>query len=207
MTSSFIATLRKNPGRRSLIVDFRHPLRPDPSNQGKPGRKVRKGLGTEDPAIADALVADLNRLLADPTLHSSAARTKAESLFDPRVVEIFYDGIEAKKQSYRALRDEHLPFPPREEGFPRILFLGVPGAGKTTLLRQLIGAHPDRDRFPSTSVNRTTTCETEVIVGQKDFSVSTRDRHDNRCRRGKRASGAQRYALPSEIHARRLARG
>lgn len=172
MTSPFTATVRQNPGRRALIVDFRHPLRPDPSNQGKPGRKVRKGLGTDDRAVADALVGDLNRLLADPTLHSPAARVKAEALFDCRVVEIFYDGIEPKKQSYRALRDEHLPFPPREDGYPRILLLGVPGAGKTTLVRQLIGSHPDRDRFPSTSVNRTTTCETEVIVGRKDFSAA-----------------------------------
>lgn len=172
MTSPFTATVRQNPGRRSLIVDFRHPLRPDPSNQGRPGRKVRKGLGTEDRAVADELVGALNRLLADPTLHSPAARGKAEALFDRRVVEIFYDGIEPKKQGYRALRDEHLPFPPREEGYPRILLIGVPGAGKTTLVRQLIGSHPDRDRFPSTSVNRTTTCETEVIVGREDFSAA-----------------------------------
>jgi len=171
MTSSFAATVRQNPGRRSLIVDFRHPLRSDPSNQGKPGRKVRKGLGTDDRVVADALVSELNQLLADPTFHSPAARAKAEAQFDRRVVEIFYDGIESKKQSYRTLRDEHLPFPPREAGYPRILLLGVPGAGKTTLVRQLIGSHPDRDRFPSTSVNRTTTCETELIVGHDEFSA------------------------------------
>jgi len=47
----------------------------------------------------------------------------------------------------------------------------VPGAGKTTLVRQFIGSHPEHDRFPSTSVNRTTTCETEVIVGLKEFSA------------------------------------
>jgi hypothetical protein len=92
-------------------------------------------------------------------------------MFNPRVVEIFYDGIELKRESYRALRDQHLPFPSHEEGYPHILLLGVPGAGKTTLLRQFIGSHPERDRFPSTSVNRTTTCETEVIVGPREFSA------------------------------------
>ena len=168
MDSSFVATVRQNPGRRFLIVDFRHPLRPDPSNHGKPGRKVRKGLGTDDRSIAEALVGDLNRLLADPTLHSPAARVKAEAQFDRRVVEIFYDGIEPKKQNYRALRDEHLRFP---DGYPRVLLLGVPGAGKTTLVRQLIGSHPDRDRFPSISANRTTTCDTEVIIGHEDFEA------------------------------------
>ncbi len=169
MNSSFVATVRQNPGRRFLIVDFRHPLRPDPSNQGKPGRKVRKGLGTDDRSVAEALVRDLNRLLADPTLHSPAARVKAEDQFDRRVVEIFYDDIEPKKQNYRALRDEHLRFP---DDYPRVLLLGVPGAGKTTLVRQLIGSHPDRDRFPSTSANRTTTCDTEVIIGPEDFAAA-----------------------------------
>jgi hypothetical protein len=171
VSTRYVATVRQNPGRRAFIVDFRHPLRPDPSNQGKPGRKVRKGLGTEDRAVADALVSQLNELLADTGLHSPAARGRAEARFDRRVVEIFYDGIEPKKHGYRALRDEHLPFPPRDDGYPRILLLGVPGAGKTTLVRQLIGSDPERERFPSTSVNRTTTCETEVILGPSDFSA------------------------------------
>ncbi|MCY4527621.1 MAG: hypothetical protein OXD46_01140 [Chloroflexi bacterium] len=172
MNTSFTASVRQNAGRRAFIVDFRHPLRPDPSNQGKPGRKVRRGLGTDDRAIADELVAQLNRLLADPTLHSPTARAKAATRFDPQVVEIFYDGVGSKRLDYRALRDEHLPFPPRNEGYPRILLLGAPGAGKTTLVRQLIGSHPDRDRFPSTSVNRTTTCETEVVTGREDYSAA-----------------------------------
>jgi len=155
-----------------LIVDFRHPLRPDPSNQGKPGRKVRKGLGTDKIAEAEVIVTDLNRLLADTAFHSPAARMKAESTFDPRAVEIFYDGLEPKKHGYRLLRDEQLPFPSRDDGYPRILLIGTPGAGKTTLVRQMIGTDPERERFPSTSVNRTTTCETEVIVGQDSYSAA-----------------------------------
>jgi hypothetical protein len=136
-------------------------------------RKPASGLTGDNRAVADALVADLNRLLRDPSLHTPAARAKAESLrIDPLVVEIFYGGTEAKRENYRALRDKHLPFPPREEGYPRMLLLGVPGAGKTTLVRQFIGSHPKRDGFPSTSVNRTTTCETEVIVGLRDFSAA-----------------------------------
>jgi hypothetical protein len=96
MNAPYQATLRQSPGRKAVSVEFRHPLRPDPSNQGKPGRKVRKGLGT-DRAAAEKLVADLNRLLADSSLHSPAARPKAEATFkDPRVIEIFYDGIEAR---------------------------------------------------------------------------------------------------------------
>lgn len=172
MNSPYLATLRQVSGRKALSVEFRHPLRPDPSNQGKPGRKVRKGLGM-DRAAADRLVEELNRLLADSTLHSPAAKAKATTLFnDPRVIDIFYDGLELKSENYRELRNEHLPFPPKEEGYPRILLVGVPGAGKTTLLRQMIGAHPTRDRFPATSINRTTTCETEVIAGLPAYAAA-----------------------------------
>lgn len=172
MSATFTASVRQSPGRRFLNVEFRHPLRPDPTSQGKPGRKVRKGLGTDDPAIAEKLVGQLNQVLADSTLHSPTARGKAQARFDERVVAIFYDGIGAKKHDYRGLREEHLPIPSRKEGYPRILLVGVPGAGKTTLVRQLIGSHPHRDNFPSTSVNRTTTCETEVICGYEDYSAA-----------------------------------
>lgn len=172
MTAPYVATLRQVPGRKALSVEFRHPLRPDPSNQGKPGRKVRKGLGT-DRAAAERLVGDLNRLLADASLHSPAARAKAEAVFDdPRVIEIFYDGIEPKTENYRLIRDEHLPLPSRADGYPCILLLGVPGAGKTTLVRQMIGSRPGRDGFPATSINRTTTFETEIIAGPKDFAAA-----------------------------------
>ena len=172
MASSYIATLRQTPGRNALSVEFRHPLRPDPSNQGKPGRKVRKGLGT-DRAAADRLVTDLNRLLADLSFHSPAARSKAEAAFaDPRVIEIFYEGIEPKIENYRALRDEYIPLKSRADGYPCILLLGVPGAGKTTLVRQFIGSRPGREGFPATSINRTTTFETEIIAGPKDFSAA-----------------------------------
>lgn len=155
-----------------MSVEFRHPLRPDPSNQGKPGRKVRKGLGTDRPA-ADRLIADLNRLLADPSFHSPAARAKAEAAFnDPRVIEIFYEGIEPRIENYRTLRDEHIPLKSRADGYSRLLLLGAPGAGKTTLVRQLIGSKPARDGFPATSINRTTTFETEIIAGPMDFAAA-----------------------------------
>jgi hypothetical protein len=168
--NTYQATIRQVPGRKAVSVEFRHPLRPDPSNHGKPGRKVRKGLGMDRPA-AELLVAELNQLLSDPALHSPAAKARAASIFDSRVVEIFYDGIEPRIENYRELRNEHLPFPPREDGYPRILLLGLPGAGKTTLVRQLIGTDPKKERFPSTSINRTTTCETEVIAGPANFSA------------------------------------
>jgi hypothetical protein len=87
------------------------------------------------------------------------------------VIDIFYEGIEPKIENYRALRDEHLPLKNRAEGYPSILLLGVPGAGKTTLVRQLIGSRPGRNGFPATSINRTTTFETEIMAGPKTYSA------------------------------------
>ena len=45
MTHIYTASAKKNPGRKSWLVEFRHPLKLDSNN--KPGKKTRKGLGTE----------------------------------------------------------------------------------------------------------------------------------------------------------------
>ena len=119
----------------------------------------------------DELVARLNDLLSDESLWSLGARAEAERRFGARVAEIFYSEIEPRIQSALHLRDQILPFPVRESEFGRVLLLGVPGAGKTTLLRQFIGSHPKDDRFPATSVNRTTTFTTEVITDGDNFQA------------------------------------
>lgn len=62
------------------------------------------------------------------------------------------------------LRDEFMPLPNVDEGFPRTLLVGTTGAGKTTLVRQLIGTDPERERFPSTSSAKTTVADTEIVV-------------------------------------------
>lgn len=169
MEKSYTAAARQNPGRKSWLADFRHPLKLD--NANRPGRKTRKGLGTESQTEAEGLISQLNEILRDKTLWSLGARAEALKRFDPRVVDIFYAEIEPRSRNARLLRDQYLPLPNAEEGYSRVLLLGVPGAGKTTLLRQLIGAHPERDRFPSTSVNRTTTFPTEVITREDGFSA------------------------------------
>jgi len=169
MRTVYTATLKQASGSGAYAVEFRHPARPDPSNQGKPGRKVRKGLG-KNRAEAEEVTEQLNRLLAETSLHTPVAKARAEALFDPRVVEIFYEGIELAPTSHRDLRDTELSLPPRDQA-PRILLIGPPGAGKTTLVRQLIGTHPEKERFPAASVNRTTTSETEIIVGASSFTA------------------------------------
>jgi hypothetical protein len=151
------------------VLSFRHPLRLDP--RGKQGLKIRRGLGETDSAKAQMIVDEMNELLGDPDWHSPARRAEAEKRFSPIVVRAFYDNLEANRAvSSWELRDQRLPLPGAESGYSRVLTVGTTGAGKTSLLRQLIGSHPDRDRFPSTSASRTTISDIEVITAAEgDF--------------------------------------
>jgi hypothetical protein len=181
MPGPFTAAVRENPGRQFLIVDFRHPLKNDASN--RPGKKVRKGLGTADRAEADRLVAQLNELLRDKSLWSIGARPEAARRgYDERVRDIFYAELESTAKSAKASREQELPLPDRDSRYSRHLLLGVSGSGKTTLDRQLTGAHPKHDAFPATSVNRTTTFPIETICRNSDYSavVSFLSEHETR---------------------------
>jgi hypothetical protein len=180
MSQIYVATAKRNPGRKAYLVEFRHPLRNDSNN--KPGRKTRKGLGTENDSDAQRLVKQLNELLGDERLWSLGAKPEASKQYDPRIIEIFYGEIEPRGSSALQLRDKLLPLPSREDGYASVLLMGVPGAGKTTLLRQLMGTHPKLERFPSTSVNRTTTFPTEVALrdGAYEAVVTFMSEHETR---------------------------
>ena len=146
MAQFYVATAKRNPGRKAWLVEFRHPLRNDPNN--RPGRKTRKGLGTENEADALRLVEQLNKLLGDEGLWSLGAKPEAAKRFDARVIEIFFSEIEPRGVATAQLRDKLLPLPSRDEGYARVLLMGVPGAGKTTLVRQLIGTNPEDREIP-----------------------------------------------------------
>ena len=158
-------TASKSPTRDGTgwIISFRHPLRKDP--RGKQGRKVRRGLGTSDETRAQALVDEMNILLGDAAWQTIAKRPDAERRFDPVIVRAFYDDIENAPSNTSEIRNEALPLPSAAEGYAKVLMVGTTGAGKTSLLRHLMGSHPDRDRFPSTSASRTTVSDIEVITG------------------------------------------
>jgi len=180
MAQSYTASVKQNPGRKAWLIEFRHPLKNDSEN--RPGKKMRKGLGAVDEVEARRLGDQLNDLLRSENLWSLGARAEALKHYDEKVVEIFYGEIEPRVGSALDLRDKLLPLPGREEGYARILLLGVPGAGKTTLVRQLIGTNPKSERFPSTSVNRTTTFPTEIALKEGDFEavVSFMSEHETR---------------------------
>ncbi|BET67219.1 hypothetical protein ASA1KI_21370 [Opitutales bacterium ASA1] len=175
MKPKFTASL--SPGRNKWCVIFRHPLILDPN--GKPGRRIRAGLGTDDRSEAEQIVADLNSILSNRDLWSPASKVTAQVKYHERAVSAFFENerIQSVALDPWAKRDEVLPIP--TDGFSIAQFTGPTGVGKTTLARQLLGTGP-RERFPSTSTSRTTIFDTEIIFAPGDYeavvSFISRDR-------------------------------
>jgi len=158
---AYTASLATTPGRPGFSISFRHPCRLD--SKGKPGLKMRRGLGTDDKIKGQELVAQMNQLLQDESWWTAARYSDALAIFDKRIVDAFYDSIQAGVRDSTALRDEVIAMPGKDEGYAKVLFVGTTGAGKTSLLRHLIGSDPGKDRFPSTSAAKTTVSDIEVI--------------------------------------------
>lgn len=161
---TYTASLSRTQGRSGFSIIFRHPARHDRAT-GALGVRVRRGLSTQDPVVAEGLREELNVLLGDPKFHNPAARADAERQFDPRVVDIFFDKMVPEERDFEALRDEVIRLPESApDGYRQVLLLGTTGAGKTTLVRQIIGTDPARERFPSTSTAKTTIHDTEIVL-------------------------------------------
>lgn len=169
--AKYMASKTKSQNRAGWSVIFRHPAVVNPDT-GKPGKRVRYGLGTQDDDVADSMIADLNELLDDERWWCLSARPTAAGRFDERVVEIFYAAIDPTTTDNRALRESLLPLPLRDAGYRRVLLVGTTGAGKTTVLRQLIGTDPDEERFPTTATGRTTIADTEFVLGGDKYSAA-----------------------------------
>ena len=168
--SKYRASKSRTQGRNAWAVTFRHPVCRD--DEGRPGVKVRRGLGTSDESTADALVDEMNVLLGDQSYWSIAERPRAEQRFNNRVVRAFYEPMQSPAGADpAAIRDDVMPLPGKHDGYSRVMFMGTTGAGKTSLLRHLIGTDPRRDRFPSTSTGKTTIADIEVITAPGDFEA------------------------------------
>ena len=160
----YSASLSQSQGRTGYSVIFRHPTRVD-AGTGKPGLRVRRGLGTRELSEAERLLDELNKLLSDPRYHEPTARAEAERRFDSRVIDIFFHKMVPEGFDFVGLREEMIPLPLSEpEGYRRVLFLGTTGAGKTTLVRQIIGTDPKGERFPSTSTAKATIHDIEIVL-------------------------------------------
>ena len=166
---TFRAALSQSQGREGWAVIFRHPLKIDNAT-GKPGRRVRRGLGTKDRSEAEALVDGLNELLADKSFWQASARPLAERRFGLRPSEIFYQDISAETWDFWGIRNAEIALPSSQDSsYRRVLLAGTTGSGKTTLVRQLLGTDPVRERFPSTSTAKTTVAETELVIAEGDY--------------------------------------
>lgn len=162
---TYSASLSRTQGRSGYSIIFRHPARLDPAT-GKPGVRVRRGLGTRDSVEAERLRDQLNELLSDTKYHQPTARIEAERRFGPRIVDIFFDNMVPEPTNFEELREAVIRLPSSDtDGYRRVLFIGTTGAGKTTLVRQLIGTDPEEERFPSTSTAKTTIHDTEIVMG------------------------------------------
>ncbi|HEC16023.1 MAG TPA: hypothetical protein ENI99_05545 [Sedimenticola sp.] len=167
----YSASKTRSQGRNAWAVTFRHPVvKKDPRSSS--GIKVRRGLGTPDEAEADKLVDEMNILLGDESYWSLSQKGRAERQFAKVIVDAFYEPMvaDAHLDPWKA-RDEVIPIPSAEDGFTKVLFLGTTGAGKTSLLRHLIGSHPEKDRFPSTSTGKTTVSDIEVITDHEGYQA------------------------------------
>lgn len=164
------ATLNRSKNRAGWCVIFRHPLRL--TNAGKPGLRVRRGLGTTDEKEATRLVNQLNSILSDKSLWNPGAREAAATRFDEPVVKAFYEKVTPAHRDSWAIRQELMPLPTIEDGYVRAMLLGTTGAGKTTVVRQLIGTDPNRERFPSVSAAKTTICNIEIVPRVGDYQAA-----------------------------------
>ncbi|MCK9857598.1 hypothetical protein [Paenibacillus sp. ATY16] len=163
----YSARLTKS-GVNSWAVEFRHPVLKD--REGKQGRKIRRGLGS-DQESAQLIVDALNSLLSDEKFWSLNVQKEAKEEFHSKAVEIFYDQMEEDIVSDPwELRNEKIKLPSNDDGYSRVMFLGTTGAGKTTVIRQVIGTEPDEISFPAISSSRTTTCNTEFIFREGNWS-------------------------------------
>lgn len=166
----YTASLSPGKDRPGFNISFRHPCRLDA--KGKPGLKVRRGLGTTDESEARRLVEQMNQLLADEDWWNANRHSQALDTFAEVVVDAFYDGLQASATAPSLLRDRFIHLPDRTDGYARVLFVGTTGAGKTSLLRHFIGSDPERDRFPSTSTSKTTVSDIEVIPSEGPYKAA-----------------------------------
>lgn len=160
------ATLSQSQDRKSWAVIFRHPLRFDSS--GRPGLRVRRGLGEPDREKAQRLVYQLNGILKDPSMWNPSARSIAARKFEEPVVAAFYDKLPSDEFDFARLMNDAVELPSRAD-YRYVILVGPSGSGKTTLIRQMIGTNPKKEKFPSTAPGKTTVAPMEMILAEGDF--------------------------------------
>jgi hypothetical protein len=165
---AYKASLSQSQGREGWAIIFRHPVRIERTT-GKPGLRVRRGLGTKNRTEAEQLVAEMNELLNEPSFWDISAKANAQRRFQGRIVDIFYHEIVPEPADYFLIRDSVIRLPALGSNYRRVLLVGTTGGGKTTLVRQLIVTNPQEERFPSTSAGKTTVADMELLFDDSPY--------------------------------------
>lgn len=153
--------------KSSYTIEFRHPVLRD--NNGKQGRKIRRGLGT-DKKLAETIVKYINEVLKDNTLWSLSEKQYVKEKYGEKVADIFYDKIiEQTSEESEAIRESIIEMP-KDEEYSVAMFIGGTGVGKTSDIRVILGLDDNKKSFPAISPSRTTTCNSEYI-----FSPNSND--------------------------------
>lgn len=155
--------------KSSYNIEFRHPVLRD--NNGKQGRKIRRGLGT-DKQLAETIVSYINEVLKDNTLWSLSEKQYVQEKYGEKVVDIFYDKIiEQTSEESEAIRESIIEIP-KDEEYSVAMFIGGTGAGKTSDIRVILGLDDNENSFPAVSPTRTTTCNSEYIFSPNSSDES-----------------------------------
>jgi hypothetical protein len=92
----YSAGISRSQGRTFYAIIFRHPVIKDA--KGKYGLRIRRGLNTPDPDVAEKLVAQMNDLLKNKIFWNLDARHIAEKLYDPVIISAFYGPLEVSRE-------------------------------------------------------------------------------------------------------------
>ncbi len=95
---TYTANKCRSKGRKFYTIIFRHPVRKD--SGGRSGLRIRRGLGTPNPKVADMLVNQMNELLSNSTLWNLESKPIAEKLYDQVIISAFYEPLETISESY-----------------------------------------------------------------------------------------------------------
>ena len=154
-------------GKKTYTISFRHPIVKDKT--GKYGLKVHRGLSTSNLSEAQELAEQLNQLINDNYWHNPIKKSEAYEKFSDKIVDAFYDQMDFSNEDYKIALDT-IFLPGKKEDYSRGILVGVSGAGKTSLLRLLAGT--EKEKFPTTSTGRTTTCNLELIfTDDQDYEI------------------------------------
>jgi len=147
-------------------MSFHHPI----VREGTIGKKIHRGLKVADDLEAERLRKQIDELLqiAADTPSLLLPRSSAEQKYARVIVDAFYDCMTPEPIDYKALRDRMMPLPPRA-WVPHVLIAGGTGVGKSRLAQHLL--QTTSRNFPMRGAGRTTVSDTEVVIGDVDYSA------------------------------------